>query len=325
MKFSYKLGFRRLAKVASVAALSGALIFSGNAALDAAPNDGMAAFREAYLGEQKASRVVDQDLSLISNNFHLDIKSKAQITADDTMIMSGELSWSYTNLKKNYSTNNYIPFYIEQKGNEMTLYVKRIGKWKKMLLPGLPAGIVSIWKTSEVNMIRENIDAVKAVEVLEDKPYMRVMNVTLDGKKIAALLEKNSQESFAGLTGDELTEQKEMLNRWLTAISDNDIKFAWTVNKPSWTTVTAAFDLTPIMRAYSIHVLDESAAGRVELTDEERDLLDAMGYYAELRAYTHVAKDDDTVISLPEGFSNVPEDDNALDDIFAEMTTVVER
>lgn len=323
MKFLDNLRVRRLAKVASVAALSGALIFGGNA-VNAAPNDDLAAFREAYLGQENSARAIHQDFSLISNTFHLDINSKAQVTAAGVMRMSGELSWSYTNLKKNYSTNNYIPFYIEQTDNEMTLYVKRIGKWKKMLLPGLPSGIATIWKTSENNMLRENIDAVKAVKVLEDTPDMRVMNVTLDGNKIAALIEKNSQKSFEGLTGDNLAEQKAMLKRWITAIRENDIQFAWTVNKPDWSTVTAAFDLTPIMRVYCRYVLDESAAGRLELTDEERDLLDAMGYYAELRAYTHVSPKGEP-LSVPENLNNVPEDDGALDDIFAEMTTVVER
>lgn len=324
MKFLDKLKFKRLAKIASVAAIGGALIFGGNAV--AAPNDDIAAFREAYLGQEKNTRTVEQDLSLISNNFHLDIDSKAQVTPDGTITMRGELSWTYTNLKKNYSKNNFIPFYIEQSGNEMTLYVKRYGKWKKMLLPGLPAGIAALWSTSDSSLLQENLNAIKSVTVLEDTADMRVMNVTLDGKKIAALLEKNSQNSFAGLKDDELAAQKEILKRWLVAISANDITFAWTVNKPSWTTVTASFDLTPIMRAYSRYVLDEAAAGRVVLTDEERDLLDAMGYYAELRSYTtHIPTRADTLINLPADIKDSPEDDNALDDIFAEMTTVVEK
>lgn len=324
MKFLDRLNVRRGAKLLAAAVLSGALLFGGNAF--AAPNDDdMAAFREAYLKPEKTTRLIEQYLSLVSNNFHLDINSKVQVTVDGVLTMDGEFSWSYTNLKKNYSTNNFIPFYIEQQGNEMTLYVKRIGRWKKMILPGLPSGLAAIWKSSD-NMLRENIDAVKAVTVLEDTPDMRIMDVTLDGKKIAALLERNSQESFAGLKGDELAAQQAMLKRWITAIGADDIKFAWTVNKPSWTTATTSFDLTPIMRAYSRYVLDEAAAGRVILTDEERDLLDAMGYYAELRAYTtRVAPKAESLVRKPADLTNVPEDDNALDDIFAEMTTVVEK
>ena len=156
---------------------------------------------------------------------------------------------------------------------------------------------------------------------------MRVMNVTLDGNKIADLLEKNSQASLAGLSGDRLAEEKENLNRWITAVRANDITFAWTVNKPNWETVTAAFDLTNIMRAYSRYVLDESAAGRIVLTDEERDLLDAMGYYAELRSYTSYVspKDKDVSIEVPPNVNNIPENDDSLNDVFYEMTTVVEK
>lgn len=328
MKFFDKLKLRRLAKVVAIVALSGSLIFGGNNLANAAtPEDeGMAAFREAYMGRFAVTRMIDQDLTLISTNFHLDIDSKGQVTADGVMRMSGTLAWTYTNLQKNYSTNSTIPFYIEQAGNEMTLYVQRRGKWSKMILPGLPAGIATLWKSSEINMIKDNLDAVKAVQLLKDTPDMRIMNVTLDGNKIADLLEKNSQDSFAGLSGEALTGQKEILNRWLAAIRANDITFAWTVNKPSWTTVTAAFDLTDIMRAYSRYVLDEAAAGRIVLTDEERDLLDAMGYYAELRSYTtYVAPKKDALINLPSNLKNAPENDNALDDIFAEMTTVVKR
>ena len=327
MKFLDKLNLRRLAKVAAVAAVSGSLFFGGTADAAANKDNGLAAFREAYFGQTAATRVVDQDLTLISPNFHLDMDSKAQLGTDGVMRMSGNLAWTYTNLKRNYSTNSNIPFYIEQSGNEMTLYVQRRGKWSKMLLPGLPSGIVALWKSAGIDTLTQNIDAVKAVEVLQDTPDMRIMNVTLDGNKIAAMLEKNSQASLAGLSGDRLAEEKENLNRWLEAVRANDITFAWTVNKPSWTTVTAAFDLTNIMQAYARYVLSESAAGRVVLSDEERDLLDAMGYYSELRSYTTYVspKSQTSGIDVPPNLNSIPENENSLNDIFYEMTTVVEK
>lgn len=328
MKFLDKLKLRRLGKLAAVAVVSGSLIFGGSSVVNAAtPDDeGMNAFREAYMGQMQTTRMIDQDLSLIAPNFHLDIDSKGQVTEDGVMRMSGILAWTYTNLQKNYSTNSQIPFYIEQVGNEMSLYVQRRGKWSKMILPGLPSGIATIWKASGTAMIKENLDAVKSVQLLKDTPDLRIMNVMLDGNKMAATLDKNSQASFAGLEGETLAYQKEILNRWLTAIRANDITFAWTVNKPDWQTITAAFDLTDIMRAYSRYVLDESAAGRVVLTDEERDLLDAMGYYAELRSYTtYIAPKKDMLINLPANLKDAPENDNSLDDIFAEMTTVVKK
>ena len=152
------------------------------------------------------------------------------------------------------------------------------------------------------------------------------MKVTLDGQKIAALVEKNAEASFAKLSGDALTEQRETFNRWIAAIKANDITFSWTVKKPDFATVTAAFDLTEIMRGYCRYVLDESAAGNIKLTDEERDLLDAMGYYAELRSYTsRIDPRDEVKVVFPTDLAGAPENDNALDDIFYEMTTVVEK
>ena len=321
MKFDLK-------KLSAVAAIGGAIFFGGNAVADAAnmTNDGMWAFREAYVSQAPDTRIFEQDLTLISTNFHLDINSKAQVLKDGSFRMGGNFNWTYTNLKKNYSTNNTIPFYIEQTGNEMTLYTQRRGKWSKMLLPGLPAGIALIWKSTDPSMLEENLRAVKAVEVLKDTPDLRIMNVTLDGAKLADILAKNGTGSFANLSGDALAEQKEIFERWLAAFRANDITFAWTVNKPDWETVTAAFDLTNIMRAYCIYVLDQSAAGNVVLTDEERDLLDAMGYYSELRSYTsRIDPKNDVTVNTPANLSAAPENDDSLNDIFYDMTTVVER
>ncbi len=327
MKFFDKLNLRRFAKVAAVAAVSGTLFFGGTATVSA-DSAGMEAFREAYLGQRADVRIVDQDLTLISPNFHLDIDSKAQVNANGVLLMRGELSWTYTNLKRNYSTNNSIPFFIQQEGNnEMKLYVKRLGRWSYMQLPGLPAGIATLWKSTDASLLRNNLDAVKDVEVIKDTADMRVMKVTLDGQKIAAALEKQAEGSFANISDKKFSdEQREGLKRWVTAISANDITFNWTVNKPDWDTVTAAFDLTDIMRAYSRYVLDESAAGRVVLTDEERDLLDAMGYYAELKSYTtYISPKKEVYVDMPSDLVGAPENDNSLNDIFYEMTTVVQR
>ena len=323
MNFFGKVKLRRLA---AAAAFGGAIFFGGTAA-DAAPlSDGMWAFREAYTAQTADTRTFEQDLTLVAPTFHLDIDSRTQVLKDGSFRMGGNFTWTYTNLKKNYSTNSTIPFYIEQIGNDMTLYVKRRGKWSKMLLPGLPSGIAILWKTTDPALLNEILAAVKTVDVLKDTPDLRIMNVTLDGTKLAGILEKNSSATFANLKGDELAGQKETFGRWLAAFKSTDITFSWTVNKPSWTTATAVFDLTEIMRAYSRYVLNESAAGRVVLTDEERDLLDATGYYAELRSYTtQIATRKDTQVTLPANLSKAPENDESLDDIFSEMTTVVER
>lgn len=321
MKFRFK-------KLAVAVAIGGAIFFGGNTQADAATvnNDDMWAFREAYVSQAPEARVYKQYLTLVATNFHLDVDSRAQILKDGSFRMGGQFNWTYTNLKKNYSTNTTIPFYIEQIDNEMTLYVKRRNRWSKMLLPGLPAGIALLWKSNDPAITKDIMDAVKKIEVFKDTPDMRILNVTLDGMKLANILNKNSASTFANLSGDALAEQKEIFYRWLSAFRKTDITFTWTINKPSLTTATAAFDLTSIMRAYSIYVLNESAAGRVVLTDEERDLLDAMGYYAELRSYTTlVSPSEDTMVNIPAELANAPKNDNSLNDIFLEMTSVVEK
>lgn len=323
MKFLDKLKFRRIA----VAAAVGGTIFFGGNAVNAAPlNNDTWAFREAYTSQSTSTSVYEQDMTLVAPTFLVDVDSRAQVLQDGSFRMGGTFTWTYTNLKKNYSTNSTIPFYIEQLDNEMTLYVQRRGKWSKMLLPGLPSGIALLWKTTDPALMNDIMNAVKAVEVLKDTPDMRIMNVTLDGAKFADIIEKNSAATFANLKGDRLTEQKEIFSRWLAVFKSTDITFTWTVNKPSWTTATAAFDLTSIMRAYAIYVLDESAAGRVVLTDEERDLLDVMGYYSELHSYTtQVPPNKDKLVNMPAGLRKAPENDDSLNDVFSEMTTVIKK
>ena len=325
MKFLDKLNLRRFAKIAAVAAVSSSLFFGGDAVVNAAPQDGMWAFREAYTAQTAATRTFSQDFNLFASNFHLDINSKAQVFQDGSMRMGGELNWTYTNPQRNYSTNNKMPFYIEQLNNDMTLYVQRGSNWNKMLLPGLPAGLALMWKTTDPNLLRENMDAVKAVELIRDTEHVRTMNVTLDGNKVATILEKYSASTFKNLSGDALKEQQEIFGRWLAAFRSTDLTFIWTVQKPTWETSSAVFDLTGIMRAYCRHVLDESAAGRVVLSNEERELLDAMGYYSELKAYTAAIDSRKAQpVDLPAEVRAASENDHSLDDVFHEMTTVMQ-
>ena len=305
MKFLDKLKLRRIA----VAAAVGGTIFFGGNAVNAAPLDNDTwAFREAYVTQSPSTSVYEQDMTLVAPTFLVDVDSRAQVLQDGSFRMGGTFTWTYTNLKKNYSTNSTIPFYIEQLDTEMTLYVQRRGKWSKMLLPGLPSGIALLWKSTDSALMNE------------------IMNVTLDGTKFADIMEKNSAATFANLKGDKLTEEKEIFARWLAAFKSTDITFTWTLNKPSWTTATTAFDLTSIMRAYARYVLDESAAGRIVLTDEERDLLDVMGYYSELHSYTtQVPATKDKMVNMPAGLRKAPENDKSLNDVFSEMTTVIKK
>ena len=318
----------KLRRLAAIAAVGFTIFFGGNSIADAAniTSGAMQAFRRAYVTPVPDTRVFEQDITLISTNFHLDIDSRAQVLKDGSLKIGGQLNWNSTNLKNDFTTNSNIPFYVEQVGNEMTLYVKRNSKWSKISLPGFPTGLAILWKTTDPKILNGVTDAAKSVEIINNTPDLITMNVTLDGTKIANILNENSAKTFAKLSGDALDAQKKNFYRWLSVFRKTDITFTWTVNKPSWTTATAIFDLTPIMRAYAIKILDESAAGRIVLTDEERDLLDAIGYYSELRSYvTRIAVRDDTVVNLPDDLKAAPENDDSLNDILSDMTKVVDR
>lgn len=312
---------RKCSKFLSAAVAGGVLLWGGGAS--AAPaEDAMWAFREAYLATSNDTRTLRESLQFFGPAFHADVSGKAQLLRDGSMRMEGTINWTFTDLEVNQTSQTQIPFYIEQSSDDMTLYAKRGGKWTSLSLPGIPAGVANDLKTNDVNTLKENMTAVKSVELLKDTPQQRAMRITLDGPKTAELFKQHMADDISGLSDEDKAAQTEFLRRLANAFQSTDLVINWAVDKSTWQTVTAGVNFTDLMRAYARGILQEAADGTVEISDEERKLLDALGYYSELQTYTSYVKDG-APLSVPASVKNAAVPGDVFQDMKAEAAASV--
>lgn len=315
----------RVKQAAAAFFAAGALLWGGNVSA-AAADDGMWAFREAYLAAPQDNRAFLQGLNFLGPAFHADVDGSGQIMRDGSLRMEGKIDWVYTDLKANTTQHDVIPFYIEQANGEMNFYSNRGGTWSKLPLPGIPIGLANALKTSDVNILTENMSAVKQVELQKDTANQRMMRIVLDGNRLAELIRKDSSDNVASLNADEQKSQREFLHRLEKALTTTDVVVNWTVDKSTWQTVTASINLTDLMRAYAKGVLQEAADGSIVLDDRERAFMDALGYYSELQSYTTYLKPDDAkTISLPADAKNAAVNENVFQDLRTEAASSAAR
>ena len=122
---------KKLKKVLVAAVAGGTLLFGGGDAL-AFPNTNAGwDFRNTYLSIPYNNNIFHQSIVFFGTSFHVDIDSYGQILRDASMRQSGNINWEYTNPATNVTSNSNMPFYVEQNGEEMMLYVQRNGRWSK--------------------------------------------------------------------------------------------------------------------------------------------------------------------------------------------------
>lgn len=318
MRFLEKLKSRRLSKLMAAAVVGGSLFFGGSDALAAGANSNeMMMFREAYLSVPPDNRSFDQMISFFGGTvFKADITAESQILRDASIRIKGVANWTYTSPSTKQTTNFNIPFYIAQNGNnDITMYVQRNRRWSKIILPGFPSALANAFKTNDMTVMQENMKAVKDVEIFKDDATQRIMRVVVDGDYVSGLLEKyDDQSSDAAIINRNLKK----------AFTDNDVLITWTVDKNKNKTVTVVVELTDLMRSYARGLLEDSAAGKVKLNQEEMALLDSIGYYSEFHyslSYNSGIGD----LNLPANAANAPENENALDDLERDMVAVVKK
>ncbi len=313
--------------VAALAAGGVLLLGGGNAIAEPNSND-MWAFREAYLSVPQNNRVFHQSIVFFGTTFHVDFDSYGQILRDASMRMSGNMNWEYTSPSTNVTTNNTMPFYVEQTEDEMIFYVQRNKRWSKFPLPGLPAGIATALTTSDVATLQNNLKAVKDVEIFRENNVQQIFNVTLDGKYLADILrEQERNKDTTGLSAEEITSQKNFFENLEEALQNIDVVCTWTYNKVRNETTSAVIDLTQLMRAYAQNVLDDSAAGKIVLSDEERLLMDTIGYYSEFHFSISYGSNDDLAKNLttPSAARKAQLNNNIFQDFIYDMTTSVKK
>lgn len=326
MKILEKIKSRKLSKILVAVVASGALVFGAGNLAEADSNADFT-FKQAYLSAPQDNRAFVQNIDFFSTTFHADITSQGKILRDGSMQMNGNISWNYTNPSNNLTVNKNMPFYITQGNAEITLYIQRAGKWNKFLLPGIPAGFANALKSNDISTLQENLKAVKDVELFRENSVQQIFNITLDGKYIADLMEKYSKnQNTADLSAAELTAQTNFSRNLQAALQQTDVICTWTFDKVKNRTVTAVIDFTDLMRTYAKNILDESAAGKIVLTDEERMLMDTIGYYSEFHySASYLNEETGTNYAPTSAAKKAALNNNIFNDLIREMTSTVKK
>lgn len=308
----------KLKKKILSAVLAGGILFNAGGAL-ADTADGLMKFKEAYLAEVVNNRAFAVNADFFSPSYHAELNGLATILRDATMRMNGKINWEFTNPTNNQVLNENIPYYIEQNGDTMTMFVQRKGNWSKFTLPAIPVGVANAIKTTNITTLQQNMTAVKSVDVLKDDADQRIMNVTLDGKKLAELLHAYNDANIAKLSQAEQAAQKSFIDHLADALQTTDLTCAWTVNKKNWNTVSATIDLTKLIQAYGKDYLNDAANGDFVLSAEDRSFYEVLGYYTELH---FVATDTDfgnETLTQPQGVNSARTNANALSDLVTQI------
>ena len=327
MNFFGKIKKYKLSKTLAAIAAGGVLFFGAGDAFAAPDDDAKFEFRQAYLSIPQDNRAFHQNITFFGTTFHADINSNGVILRDASMKMSGNFNWEYTNPKTNITTNTTMPFYLTQSGDEMTLYIQRNNKWSKFLLPGVPVSFANALKSNDIATLQENLKAVKNVELFRENNVQQIFNITLDGNYIANLMQGYSRkQDTTELSAAEVASQQNFFRNLRAALQKTDINCMWTVDKVNNRTVTAVFDFTELMRAYAKNILNESAEGTIVLTEDERLLMDTIGYYSEFHySFSYMGADSKFNFNLPGAAQKAVVNNNIFSDLFREMTTAVKK
>jgi hypothetical protein len=324
MSILQKIKSRSLSKTLAAVVTGSVLFFSAGDVQASA--DAEAKFRQAYLSEYQTTRSFNQNIDFFSPTFHADVDSYGTVISDGTMQMTGKFNWAYTNPVNNNTINFDIPFYITQNGDsEMTLYVQRNGSWTRFLLPGMPSSFVNALKTTNNSVLRDNMQGIRNVELFSETNAQQIFLITLDGNYLAQSMANYSQNR----SGDSVStrENHEFFSRNLqAALRKTDVHCTWTFDKINNHTLTAVIDFTELLRAYSVSVLNEAAAGTIVLSEEDRRLFETIGYYSECHyTLSYIGGDVQSKTNPPSEAKKAPVSRDIFDDLVREMVTTVKR
>ncbi len=293
----------KLKKSLAAILTGGILIFGANATAEEIPS-AQKIFEETYLATPPNERPFNQSIMLFGTNFHVDIS--AQGVLRDDLKMSGDMAFEYINPETNRAAANKMPFYLEQRDDNLILYVQRGSKWQKFSLPNF-----------DLLDLQKNI---KAVEIIGETNTQRIFTVTVSGEKIAAALrEYDDEQDTTALSMAEVLAQKKFLHNLTAAFNATDLTCTWTFDRQTDETVSAAIDLTPLVKSYAKNILDEAAAGTADVTNEDKLLMESIGRYSEFHFLLNYAGVDAKKNMTPPAAARKVELDNDIFEDFLKL------
>ena len=298
-------------RVITGALLCGSMML-GTAAAEPAPAiDGMEAFREAISTPVKEDkRVFRQDLL-----FYLPaVRAEMDLTGytkGHNLRLSGDVELDFT-CDDGSTTDVTIPFFIEQKKKEMTLYFKTDKEWKKFQTPSLAAAAADGIATPDEQDVEDILAMVKAVTVLRETDSQRTMLVQLDNEKLADLIAKYSKQNPPDKgTADDAESQNAFMACLEQGMRRANVWYTWTVDKSDWRTITMSYNLSSLVQETARVALETPH----EWPKEVDDFVERIAYYSDMKTYTIFLNNDaKKLVELPAEAKSAKNVDDIIED-----------
>lgn len=296
--------------------LCGTMMFGTAAAEETPALDGMEAFREAISAPtQQDKRVFRQDLQFFVPAIRAEM-GMTGYTKGHNLRLTGDVELFFIG-DDGKTTEMKVPFFIDQKKKEMTLYFKPGQKWLKFQTPTLAAAAADGIATPDEKDVEDILSSVKAVTVLRETDTQRTMLVQLDNEKMADLIASYAKKNPPDKgTADDA----EMQNAFMACLEQGmrraNIWYTWTVNKATWQTVTMSYNLSSMVQEAARAALEQPH----EWPKELNDFVERIAYYSDMKTYTiFLNKDAKKLVEIPAEAKSA----ESVEDVFADGTTTV--
>jgi len=286
-----------------IVAVGGIALLWGGSIVDAADiqQHAMEVYREACLTSIHEERTANTNIDLFGPNYHWELNAAGQMLKNGSMRWHGEMSWDLTEQKTNATSHEDIPFYVEQRDNLLTFYIQRENEWSKFSLPGIPQELTASWRNGAVDLFNDSMQAVKKVSLENDTDKMQGLRIVFDMGKMMQVTGKYLDDSMGKITSKEKQVRQEAYEETAQGLSGTEVTVDWVVDKSTHQTITVSADLTPVIRGYAQHIIKDMAAGKIKLSDEERSMMESLGYFSELKFYmTYWGVDQTEEMAVPQ-------------------------
>ena len=303
-------------RVFAGALLCGSMMLGTASAEEAPAIDGMEAFREAISAPvQNSTQVFRQDLQFFVPALRAELGMTGYTKGHNLQITGGV---EVVFIGDDGKTSDWkIPFFLDQKKKEMTIYFKPDKKWFKFQTPTLAAAAADGIATPDEQNVEEIISSVKSVTVLRETDAQRTMLVQLDNDKMADLIANYSQQNPPDKgTADD----PEVHNTFMSCLEQGmrraNVWYVWTVDKSTWQTITMSYNLSSVVQETARVALEQPHTWPKELDD----FLTRIAYYSDMKSYTITLNNDaKKLVVLPEEAKSAEK----VEDLFEDSTVTV--
>lgn len=244
-------------------------------------------FRESIIATANDhNQIFHQFFIFILPDFQSELDFNGKITGHSLDIAGSFGLWLTGDNGKIIDTE--VPFYVQQKGDTMTLYYQQENKnWAKNSVPVPLAALTDLIASPTREEIDKEIAMVKNVTVLQDNDKRRTLLVRLDGNKLADEFKISLNDELAKSEDKSNPAADEIANKIFgyidTGLRNADVWYTWKIDKQNHKTGTIVVDLSQIIQETALAALNDPESN---LPDEFKEILETLAFYSEFKAYT---------------------------------------